>query len=154
MIHTPSFEDQITNPDSPIRLFIRMIQNLDLDVYTMPGIKTKKTTISNVLMPQFETRGGACAAVFDCSEDHYLRGVPLRGDREPFSWADESCQIREADLGVARHAEFNITIPEVHDCMTPLLTAIPLQLLSYYIAVNRKCDVDQPRNLAKSVTVE
>jgi len=56
--------------------------------------------------------------------------------------------------GVARHAEFNITIPEVHDCMTPLLTAIPLQLLSYYIAVNRKCDVDQPRNLAKSVTVE
>ncbi|MDG5768146.1 glutamine--fructose-6-phosphate transaminase (isomerizing) [Balneolales bacterium ANBcel1] len=55
---------------------------------------------------------------------------------------------------VARLAEFSITIPEIHDCLTPLLTAIPLQLLSYYIAVNRKCDVDQPRNLAKSVTVE
>ncbi len=60
----------------------------------------------------------------------------------------------DGQSGVARHAEFNITIPEVHDCMTPLLTAVPLQLLSYYIAVNRKCDVDQPRNLAKSVTVE
>ncbi len=55
---------------------------------------------------------------------------------------------------VARLAEFNITIPEIHDCLSPLLAVIPLQLLSYYIAVNRNCDVDQPRNLAKSVTVE
>ncbi len=55
---------------------------------------------------------------------------------------------------VDRLAEFSINIPEVHDCLTPLLSCIPLQLLSYYIAVNRKCHVDQPRNLAKSVTVE
>ncbi len=55
---------------------------------------------------------------------------------------------------VARLAEFNINIPEVHDCLTPLVAVIPLQLLSYFIAVNRKCNVDQPRNLAKSVTVE
>jgi len=51
-------------------------------------------------------------------------------------------------------AEFCITIPETHDVLTPLLTAIPLQILSYQIAVYRKCNVDQPRNLAKSVTVE
>ncbi|MDR8391901.1 glutamine--fructose-6-phosphate transaminase (isomerizing) [Aliifodinibius sp. S!AR15-10] len=51
-------------------------------------------------------------------------------------------------------AEFSITIPETEDSFSPLLTVIPLQLLSYYIAVNRGCDVDQPRNLAKSVTVE
>lgn len=51
-------------------------------------------------------------------------------------------------------AEFSSVIPETMDCLTPLLTVIPLQLLSYYIAVNRGCDVDQPRNLAKSVTVE
>lgn len=51
-------------------------------------------------------------------------------------------------------AEFSIHIPETLDCLTPLLTVIPLQLLSYHIAINRKCDVDQPRNLAKSVTVE
>jgi glutamine---fructose-6-phosphate transaminase (isomerizing) len=51
-------------------------------------------------------------------------------------------------------AEFTIEIPETEDLLSPLLTVIPLQLLSYYIAVNRGCDVDQPRNLAKSVTVE
>lgn len=51
-------------------------------------------------------------------------------------------------------AEFFISIPSTMDCLTPLLTVIPLQLMSYYIAVNRGCHVDQPRNLAKSVTVE
>ncbi|HLR33473.1 MAG TPA: hypothetical protein VK074_13370, partial [Fodinibius sp.] len=51
-------------------------------------------------------------------------------------------------------AEFNCPIPETEDCLSPLLTSIPLQLISYYIAVNRGCNVDQPRNLAKSVTVE
>ena len=51
-------------------------------------------------------------------------------------------------------SEFHISIPTTKDCFTPLLTVIPLQLLSYYIAVNRGCHVDQPRNLAKSVTVE
>ncbi len=51
-------------------------------------------------------------------------------------------------------SEFSITIPETEDSFSPLLTVIPLQLLSYYIAVNRGCNVDQPRNLAKSVTVE
>jgi len=51
-------------------------------------------------------------------------------------------------------SEFYCSIPETEDCLSPLLTSIPLQLLSYYIAVNRGCNVDQPRNLAKSVTVE
>lgn len=51
-------------------------------------------------------------------------------------------------------SEFSISIPSTVDCFSPLLTVIPLQLLSYYIAVNRGCNVDQPRNLAKSVTVE
>ena len=51
-------------------------------------------------------------------------------------------------------SEFHISIPDTNDCFSPLLTVIPLQLLSYYIAVNRGCNVDQPRNLAKSVTVE
>ena len=51
-------------------------------------------------------------------------------------------------------SEFVITIPDTEDCLSPLLTVIPLQLLSYHIAVNRGCNVDQPRNLAKSVTVE
>ena len=55
---------------------------------------------------------------------------------------------------VERLADFKVEIPDISDVLTPLLTVIPLQLLSYQIAVNRGCNVDQPRNLAKSVTVE
>ena len=47
-----------------------------------------------------------------------------------------------------------ITVPESHPLLTPVLMIVPLQLLAYHIAVRRGCDVDQPRNLAKSVTVE
>jgi glucosamine--fructose-6-phosphate aminotransferase (isomerizing) len=51
-------------------------------------------------------------------------------------------------------ADFAIEIPEVDELLVPLVAVVPLQLLSYHIAVMRGCNVDQPRNLAKSVTVE
>ncbi len=51
-------------------------------------------------------------------------------------------------------ADFCIEIPRVPECLTPVVASIPLQLLAYYIAVGKGKDVDQPRNLAKSVTVE
>lgn len=60
----------------------------------------------------------------------------------------------DANHDVKRLAEYSVTVPETHDYLSPLLTVVPLQLLSYQIAVYRKCNVDQPRNLAKSVTVE
>ena len=60
----------------------------------------------------------------------------------------------EGNEEVKRLAEFVIEIPQTDDVLTPLLSVIPLQLMSYHIAVNRGCNVDQPRNLAKSVTVE
>jgi glucosamine--fructose-6-phosphate aminotransferase (isomerizing) len=50
--------------------------------------------------------------------------------------------------------EYVVRIPRVEEFLAPLVTVVPLQLLSYHIAVMRGCDVDQPRNLAKSVTVE
>jgi glutamine---fructose-6-phosphate transaminase (isomerizing) len=50
--------------------------------------------------------------------------------------------------------DFLMTVPEAHPLLTPVLMVLPLQLLAYHIAVRRGCDVDQPRNLAKSVTVE
>jgi len=50
--------------------------------------------------------------------------------------------------------EDRYTIPEVHELLTPLISVVPLQLISYYAALHRGCDVDKPRNLAKSVTVE
>ena len=62
--------------------------------------------------------------------------------------------VNEGDVDVKAIADHVIEIPEVEDLFSPLLTSIPLQLLSYHIAVMRGCNVDQPRNLAKSVTVE
>jgi len=62
--------------------------------------------------------------------------------------------VSEGDVRVKELAGYCIEIPESLECFTPILTTIPLQLLSYYIAVQRGCNVDQPRNLAKSVTVE
>jgi glucosamine--fructose-6-phosphate aminotransferase (isomerizing) len=47
-----------------------------------------------------------------------------------------------------------ITVPESHALLAPILFVVPLQLMAYHIAIRRGCDVDQPRNLAKSVTVE
>src|SRR5271167_1315475 len=60
----------------------------------------------------------------------------------------------EGDEEVAKMADFMIPIPVTRELLLPLLEMIPLQLLAYHIAVRRGCDVDQPRNLAKSVTVE
>ena len=62
--------------------------------------------------------------------------------------------VSEGDVQVRKIADYCIEIPATEECLTPLLTVIPLQLLAYHIAVVKGCDVDQPRNLAKSVTVE
>ena len=62
--------------------------------------------------------------------------------------------VTEGDSQVTQLSDFCITIPSTEECLTPILSVIPLQLLAYHIAVVKQCDVDQPRNLAKSVTVE
>ncbi len=62
--------------------------------------------------------------------------------------------VTKGDTQVKNLADHVIEIPETSDALSPLITTIPLQLLSYHIAVMRGCNVDQPRNLAKSVTVE
>lgn len=62
--------------------------------------------------------------------------------------------VTEGDDWIPAMSEFTIEIPMVHEALMPMLSVIPLQLLSYHIAVMRGCNVDQPRNLAKSVTVE
>ena len=62
--------------------------------------------------------------------------------------------VTQGDEVVKKMADFVIEIPDAAECLTPLLTVVPLQLLAYHIAVVKGCDVDQPRNLAKSVTVE
>ncbi|MCO6477472.1 MAG: glutamine--fructose-6-phosphate transaminase (isomerizing) [Phaeodactylibacter sp.] len=62
--------------------------------------------------------------------------------------------VTEGDSVISKMADYVIQIPDTEEPLTPLLSVIPLQLLSYHIAVMRGCNVDQPRNLAKSVTVE
>jgi glucosamine--fructose-6-phosphate aminotransferase (isomerizing) len=60
----------------------------------------------------------------------------------------------EGDEMLAQKAAHILTVPPAAALLTPLVMAVPLQLLAYHVAVRRGCDVDQPRNLAKSVTVE
>jgi glucosamine--fructose-6-phosphate aminotransferase (isomerizing) len=62
--------------------------------------------------------------------------------------------VTEGDTKVKEIADYVIEVPETEESLSPLINTIPLQLLSYHIAVMRGCNVDQPRNLAKSVTVE
>jgi glucosamine--fructose-6-phosphate aminotransferase (isomerizing) len=62
--------------------------------------------------------------------------------------------LTENDQMSSKVSDHVVSIPEASDLLMPILAVVPLQLLSYHIAVRRGCDVDQPRNLAKSVTVE
>ena len=75
-----------------------------------------------------------------------------------YSVFDDGVRVMPIKIGISgeleKLADHVITIPETLPVLSPVLTAVPLQLLAYHIAVLRGCDVDKPRNLAKSVTVE
>ena len=62
--------------------------------------------------------------------------------------------ITEGDEEMAEHSDYVIAIPQASETLNPFLVSIPMQLIAYHLAVQRGCDVDQPRNLAKTVTVE
>lgn len=62
--------------------------------------------------------------------------------------------VTEGDSEIANLADHVLEVPKVPECLSPIITSVPLQLLSYYIAINKGKNVDMPRNLAKSVTVE
>jgi glucosamine--fructose-6-phosphate aminotransferase (isomerizing) len=62
--------------------------------------------------------------------------------------------VTKGDTVIKELADHVLEVPEVPECLTPIITSVPLQLLSYYIAINKGKNVDMPRNLAKSVTVE
>jgi glucosamine--fructose-6-phosphate aminotransferase (isomerizing) len=88
----------------------------------------------------------SCSSVFDKVmsnlEEIKARGGPVIA---------VACEGHE---DVARRADEVIYVPRVPDYLQPLVAAVPLQLLAYHVALLRGCDVDRPRNLAKSVTVE
>ena len=89
---------------------------------------------------------------------------PLASTHDRSSWRKDPAEslsdwtlevvVTENDVTVKDLADHVIEVPETEEAFSPLLTTIPLQLLSYYIAVMLGKNVDQPRNLAKSVTVE
>ncbi|MEX1103376.1 MAG: glutamine--fructose-6-phosphate transaminase (isomerizing), partial [Dehalococcoidia bacterium] len=86
---------------------------------------------------------------------HALRSKMISNIEQVQARAGEViCVVTEGDEEIARLADHIIEIPEVSELMEPIAATIPMQLLSYYVAVQRGCDVDQPRNLAKTVTVE
>ncbi len=92
--------------------------------------------------------------VWEMVADKYERGYYARSPIEsPKGGIGESI-VNKGDVEVKEIADHVIEVPETYELLSPLLTTIPLQLLSYHIAVMRGCNVDQPRNLAKSVTVE
>jgi glutamine---fructose-6-phosphate transaminase (isomerizing) len=92
--------------------------------------------------------------VFICTQDSAYEKVLSNMEEVRARKGKIIAVASEGDMHVATKADHVLYIPSTMGPLTPLLAAIPLQLLAYYIAVERECDVDQPRNLAKSVTVE
>jgi len=92
--------------------------------------------------------------VFICTQDSAYEKVLSNMEEVRARKGKIIAVATEGDKHVAGKADHTLFIPPTMGPLTPLLSAIPLQLLAYYIAVERGCDVDQPRNLAKSVTVE
>jgi glucosamine--fructose-6-phosphate aminotransferase (isomerizing) len=89
-----------------------------------------------------------------CPKDHYYEKIVSNIQEVKARKGNIIAVVTEGDTVLKEMVNDVFEIPESHPAVTPLLAIIPLQLFSYYIAVLRGCDVDQPRNLAKSVTVE
>ena len=88
------------------------------------------------------------------AKDHYYEKIVSNIQEVKARKGNIIAVVTEGDTGLTNMVNDLFEIPKSHPAVSPLLAVIPLQLFSYYIAVMRGCDVDQPRNLAKSVTVE
>ena len=88
------------------------------------------------------------------AKDHYYEKIVSNIQEVKARKGNIIAVVTEGDTGLTNMVNDLFEIPKSHPAVSPLLAIIPLQLFSYYIAVMRGCDVDQPRNLAKSVTVE
>jgi glucosamine--fructose-6-phosphate aminotransferase (isomerizing) len=93
-------------------------------------------------------------SVFICPKDGVYEKVMANIEEVKARKGPIIAVATEGDNEIAHKTDDVIYVPSTHECLTPLLTVLPMQLLAYHIAVLRGCDVDKPRNLAKSVTVE
>ena len=110
--------------------------------------------------PAGELKHGPIALIDDklpglyCAQDVDVRKDDVEYTGSESTWWAVDLIATDGDETAQDVADDVIYIPAVSDELSPLVTVIPLQIMSYYIALKLECDVDQPRNLAKSVTVE
>jgi glucosamine--fructose-6-phosphate aminotransferase (isomerizing) len=111
--------------------------------------------------PAAEMKHGPIALIDPCTPSVFIAPVDQIYDKTRSNIEEVKARkgpiialTTEGNTELADKVDDIIYVPETLDCLTPLLTVAPLQLLAYHIAVARGCDVDKPRNLAKSVTVE
>ena len=87
--------------------------------------------------------------------DDHVREKTLSNVQEVMARGARVIMIHtEGDTEAAEHGDISIAVPRTHGLISPLVTVVPLQLLAYHVGVLLGCDIDKPRNLAKSVTVE
>ncbi len=172
LIHVPTLLDKVLELNPQMKKLARTFMNADDFLYLGRGINypialegaLKLKEISYIHAegyPAGEMKHGPIALIDEnmpvvvvCTHDGAREKV-LSNMQEVRARRGRIIAVAtEGDEDVPRLADHVIYIPETHDAMVPLLSVIPLQLLAYYMAVLRGCDVDQPRNLAKSVTVE
>ncbi|HEX8270476.1 MAG TPA: glutamine--fructose-6-phosphate transaminase (isomerizing) [Flavobacterium sp.] len=125
-------------------LKLKEISYIHAEGYPAAEMKHGPIALIDELMP---------VVVIACNQGHYDKVVSNIQEIKSRS-GKIIAVVTQGDTQVRDLADYVIEVPETTEALTPLLTTIPLQLLSYHIAVMRGCNVDQPRNLAKSVTVE
>src|SRR5207249_9914644 len=147
-------------PDAPNALYLRRAVNFPVALES--ALKLKEITYTRAEgYPAAEMKHGPIAlidqnmpVVFICTRDSAYDKVVSNMQEVRARRGRIIAIATEGDTEVAELADHVIYVPGTLPALQPLLSVIPLQLLAYHVAVLRGCDVDQPRNLAKSVTVE
>jgi glucosamine--fructose-6-phosphate aminotransferase (isomerizing) len=172
LYHIPAQMERYLNDDGPVvelakafhlhRDFLYLGRGVNYPIALEGALKLKEISYIHAEgYPAGEMKHGPIALIDE--EMPVVAIAPFDGVFEKMLSNIEEVKARSGiviavtdDLGgdVAQKADFVLTVPKTHDLLSPLLTVLPLQLLAYHIALLRGCDVDQPRNLAKSVTVE
>jgi len=159
------FSDQIKNLSKVFtyaRNFLYLGRGINFPVALEGALKLKEISYIHAEgYPAAEMKHGPIALI-----DKKMPVVVVAPDSETYEKVVSNIQeikarkgkviaiVTKGDVTVSSLADYVIEIPQTDELLSPMLSVIPLQLLSYYIAVMRDCEIDQPRNLAKSVTVE
>ena len=137
-------------------------RNLDYSMSLEGSLKLKEISyINSFAIAAGELKHGTIALIEDgtlvvsiAAQDRLFEKMLSNIQEVKARGADILALAKESNTAVERQADDVIYIPECMDEITPLISIVPLQILAYYIAKQRGCDIDKPKNLAKSVTVE